>query len=102
MPPIVRIASRCFWPKAPAPARTTFTFLSRAFARSAVTILEYDVTDCGVRSRHMIEAVDFLDIAVEGAAHNQPHDEFNPFGSGLAHVADTRNIRETLGILEQA
>jgi hydrogenase/urease accessory protein HupE len=59
------------------------------------------VTDGGVGRRHRIEAIDFVDLIAERAAHYQPHHHLDAFGAGLAHVIDMRNLDELLRILLQ-
>ena len=36
----------------------------------------------------MIMAMDAVDLVVKGAAHDEPHDEFDAFRAGLAQVFD--------------
>ena len=54
-----------------------------------------------VRRRHVIEAMDFLDLVVQRAAHDQPHHQFNAFRAGLAQIFEVRNFHQRLGILGQ-
>src|SRR5207244_3035735 len=70
-----------------------------ALARGLAAVLKNDVAHRGVRRRHSVEAVDLFHPLVECPAHDQPHDHFDPFGAGLAHVVDVRDARELLGIL---
>jgi hypothetical protein len=59
------------------------------------------VADRGVRRRHGVEAIDFVDLVVERAAHDEPHHHLDAFGAGLAHVIDVRNLGELLRVLGQ-
>src|SRR5512134_161168 len=86
IPPIALMASRCFSPNAPAPARTTFISSSP----------QDDMAQRRVRCRNVIVAMDFLDLVAQRPAHDQPHHQLDAFGSGLAHVFDMRNLRELL------
>jgi hypothetical protein len=54
-------------------------------------VFENDVTESRIRRRHVIEAVDFLHIVVDGAPHNQPHDHFYAFRARVAQVFNVRN-----------
>src|SRR6185312_517063 len=63
IPPMVLIASRCFWPKAPAPAR--MIFISR--------ILQDDVAHGRVGGGHVVETVYGAHLGCERAAHDEPH-----------------------------
>ncbi len=65
-------------------------------------VLEDDVADRRVRGRHGVEAVDLVNLVVERAAHDQPHDHLDAFGAGLAHVLDVRDARELLRVLAEA
>src|SRR5438094_949775 len=56
-------------------------------------VLENDVSDCGVRRRHGVEAIDLVDLVVERTAHDQPHHHLDAFGSGLAHELEVRDAR---------
>src|SRR5262245_2502447 len=69
--------------------------------RATAMVFKNDVTDRGVRRRHRVEAVDFVDLVVERTAHDQPHHHLDAFGAGLAHVLDVRDARELLGIARQ-
>jgi len=46
-------------------------------------------------------AVDFADILVDGAAHDQPHHHFYAFRSRLAQVFDMRNAHIGFGVARQ-
>src|SRR5688572_22050274 len=71
MPPIFATASRCLMPNAPAPARMTFMSLHLSL------VLENDVSDRRIRSRHVIEPVNLLHIIIERAAHDEPHHQLD-------------------------
>ena len=43
------------------------------------SVFENQVSDCRIRRRHMIKAVQLFDIAIERTAHDQPHNELNTF-----------------------
>ena len=42
-------------------------------------VFENQVPDCRIGRRYVIKAVQLFDIAIERAAHDQPHDELNTF-----------------------
>ena len=42
-------------------------------------VFENQVPDCRIGRRYVIKAVQLFDIAIERAAHDQPHDELNAF-----------------------
>ena len=42
-------------------------------------VFENQVPDCSIRSRYMIKAMQLFDIAIERAAHDQPHNELDTF-----------------------
>src|SRR5262245_3027501 len=50
----------------------------------------------------MVEAVHLVDLVAERAAHYQPHDEFDAFGTGFAHIIDVLDPGEPLGIFGHA
>ena len=66
-------------------------------------ILQNEVTDRGVGRRDMIEAVrDFRLWAVSDdirhrATRNEPHHEFDAFGSRLADIFDVGRLRQAFG-----
>ncbi len=59
------------------------------------------MTDGRVRCRHGVEAVDLVNLVSERAAHDQPHHHLDPFGAGLAHVVEMRDLGELHRILGQ-
>src|ERR1700737_2840773 len=86
IPSILLTASRCLTPKAPCPANAIF--IRRSWS---CFILEDDVPDRGVRGRHVVEPVDLAHLLIQGAAHDQPHDELNPLGASLPDALQVRH-----------
>src|SRR5580704_14507886 len=89
----------CLIPNAPCPATTIFMekllslgghFRTAALPRERL-VLEDDVTESRIRSRHVIEAIHLAHLCIERAARDQPHDELDGLGTRLAHVLDERN-----------
>src|SRR6202048_2352465 len=96
-----RVSLRC-QPMAGLAARRLFAFgRGGMLAAASASVLEYYMTDGGVRGRHGVEAIDFLHVVVERAAHDEPHHHFDAFGTGLAHVFDVGNARELLRIFAE-
>src|SRR5262245_35779139 len=83
-PSISLMASRCFCPNAPAPARTTFISGSR--------VLEDQMAHGRVRRGHVIEPVYLFHAIVERAAHYQPHHELDAFGASLPQIVDALDL----------
>src|SRR6516165_9493731 len=53
-------------------ARRLFTFgRGGTPAPGPASIFQNDVTDSGIRGRHGVEAINFLNVVVERAAHNE-------------------------------
>jgi hypothetical protein len=48
------------------------------------TCSQDNVPDGGVGGRYRTEPVDFLDLVIERAAHDQPHHHLNALGAGHA------------------
>src|SRR4030095_5915268 len=48
--------------------------------------------------RHVVETINLLHLVAEGAAHDQPHHEFNRFGAGVTQVFERWNAGEAFGI----
>jgi hypothetical protein len=44
------------------------------------------MADSRVRRRHHVEPINFIDMIIERAAHDEPHDHFNPLGASLTQV----------------
>src|SRR3954467_14043679 len=93
MPEILPTASRCFCPNAPWPTIAIFIW-DEIFERSRLAVFQDDETGGGVGRRHVVVPVNFLHLVVQGSTHDQPHDEFDPFGAGVAHVVDMRKFQE--------
>src|SRR5579872_2571173 len=95
------MASMCLMPNAPCPATTIFMAKLLLGSRSRTAglpherlVLENDVAQSRVRSRHVIEAIHLAHLVIEGAAGDQPHDELDRLRARLAHVLEERNARE--------
>src|SRR5580704_5782082 len=89
--------SRCLMPKAPVPASA----IRMSGLLVSVSGPKHEVPDRGVRSGHMVEAVEFLHLGAQGAAHDQPHDQLDALRTGLAHVVQVRQPSEAVRILDQ-
>ena len=59
------------------------------------------MADSGVGRRHMIEASFFPNSIAERAPHDQPHHQFDAFGSGIAEIFDMRYTGEAVCIARQ-
>src|SRR5579872_3535491 len=103
------MASMCLIPNAPCPATTIFMqrllslggrFRAAAAPRECL-VLEDDVAERGVGSRHVIEAIYLAHLVVEGAARDEPHHELDRLGARLAHVLEERNARQGHRIRDQ-
>jgi hypothetical protein len=62
----------------------------RLFWRSLIRRLKDYMADSRVRRRHRVEPINFIDMIIERAAHDQPHDHFNPLGASLTHLVKMR------------
>ena len=49
----------------------------------------------------MVEAVHFLDIFVQRAAHDVPHDQFDAFRTRFAQVFDVINLTACIRLVDQ-
>ena len=57
-------------------------------------ILQHHQSVGGVRGRHVIEAVDFVDPLAQRASHHQPHHQLDALRAGLAQVLGVRDADE--------
>src|ERR1700735_5246085 len=92
-PSISARPSRCLMPKAPAPA----TAIRMGLLNGLVDGPDHEMADRGVGSWDVVEAVELLDRRAHGAAHDQLHDQLDPFGPRLAHVLDVRHQGQVVG-----
>ena len=58
-----------------------------------------EVADRRVGRRHMVEAVELLHLLAERAAHDEPHDHLDTFGTRFAQVLDVRHLLQRVGVL---
>src|ERR1700722_10968294 len=103
--------SRCLMPKAPVPARAIFmssdsliTWLLDLLAAclgGRFHRAQHQVPDGGVGTGDVVEAVQLLRLRAERAAHDQPHDQFDALGAGLADKLQVFRLRELGRVLDQ-
>src|SRR5262245_26975821 len=99
-PSIFLMPSRCRIPNAPAPASATLI-------TSAISIVLQDqMADGGVARRHVVEAMPHRRLLAapwiaHSAAGNQPHDEFDDLRACFADIVEVRQLRQSVGIVEQ-
>ena len=80
--------SRCFSPNAPGSGE----------GDPHRQLLQYHVPDRGVRRRDAVEAVSLDDVGTERAAHDQPHDQFDPLRPRLAQIVEVRQRPQAVGV----
>ncbi len=64
--------------------------------------IHYDVSKRGIRYGHVIEAMQFPDVSIQGPAHDQPHDQFDSFRPGFLHVFEVWHVRKAVRVRQQA
>ena len=69
--------------------------------RGRIRRLKNYVADSRVRRRHRVEPINFIDMIIVRAAHDKPHDHFNPRGASLTHVVKMRYSRRAKRICRQ-